>query len=63
MLNSLAMIARGLVSQRAIPPNSSRKALFREQDALMRRNFQHFARIEEPVEAMGVLLSWIRATG
>jgi hypothetical protein len=63
MLNSLAMIARGLCNRRAIPPNSSRAALFREQGAYKRRNFRHFARTKEPIEAMGVLLSWIRATG
>jgi hypothetical protein len=63
MLNSLAVIARGLCNQRAIPPNSSHAALFREQDVFKRRNFRQFARIQEPIEAMGVLLSWIRATG
>jgi hypothetical protein len=63
MLNSLAMIARRLCNQRAIPPNSSRAALFREQGTLKRRNFRHFVRIQEPIEAMGVLVSWIRATG
>jgi hypothetical protein len=56
MLNSLAMIARGLCNQRAIPPNSSRAPLFREHDAFKRCNFRQFARTQEPVEAMGVLL-------
>jgi hypothetical protein len=53
MLNSFAMMHAGL-HRHAIPPNSSRAALFREQGAFSRCNFRHFPRVQEPIEALGV---------
>jgi hypothetical protein len=63
MLNSLGDDCTPAWQPARNPTNSSRAASFREQDALMRCNFWHFAHTQEPIEAMGVLLSWIRATG
>jgi hypothetical protein len=63
MLNSLSDDRTPAWQPARNPTNSPRAASFREQDALTRCNFRHFARTREPVEAMGVLLSWIRATG
>jgi hypothetical protein len=53
MLNSFAMMHAGL-HRHAMPSNSSRAALFREQGAFSRCNFRHFPRAQEPIEALGV---------
>jgi hypothetical protein len=53
MINSLAMMHAGS-RRHAIPPNSSRAALFREPCGFIRCNFWHLLRALEPIAATGV---------
>jgi hypothetical protein len=53
MSNSFEVTHAGL-AQRAIPSNSSRVALFLENDRFQGRNFRQFSRMPEPVASAAV---------